>query len=72
MIESTINLIAISLGLASIFIPADPRLGLLKYSVLSVLGEFICGSLVFMALWQTDFIFVSHHSSLISDKRWAA
>ncbi|MEH2197159.1 acyltransferase family protein [Nostoc sp.] len=41
--------IAISLGLASVFIPADPRLGLLNYW-----GEFLCGSLVFIALWASN------------------
>ncbi|MEH1899755.1 MAG: acyltransferase [Nostoc sp.] len=40
---------AIILGLSSVFIPADPRLGLLKYW-----SEFLCGSLVFIALWASN------------------
>lgn len=38
--------IAISLGLVSVFIPADPRL-----SVFRNYSEFLCGSLVFVSLW---------------------
>jgi peptidoglycan/LPS O-acetylase OafA/YrhL len=51
MIRSKINqnlalFIAIGLGLVSVFIPYDPRLRLFIS-----FGEFLCGSLVFVALW---------------------
>ncbi len=53
-IRNTINqtlalFIAISLGLASVFIPADPRLGLFNHW-----SEFLSGSLVFTALLASN------------------